>query len=71
MTPQDNWQQELARLGRRQDQLEQQQRETGMQIESSKMDADSPEDGTSTGRSGTGIGGCRAWSGSGISSKIS
>ena len=40
MTPQDNWQQELDRLARLQGQLERQQREAGMQIESLKMDAD-------------------------------
>ena len=40
MTPQDNWQQELDRLARLQDQLEQQQRETATKVDSLKWDVD-------------------------------
>ena len=39
MTPQDNWQQEVARLTQRQDQLERQQRETSSKVDAIKMDS--------------------------------
>ena len=44
MTPQGNWQQELARLAQRQDHLERQQRETTTRVDTLKRDVDSRMD---------------------------
>ena len=40
MTPQDNWQPEMARLAQRQDQLERQQRDTTRSVEVLRRDVD-------------------------------
>ena len=40
MTQQDNWQQDMVRLGQRQDQLERQHRETTTRVDTLKRDAD-------------------------------
>ena len=40
MTPQDNWQPEMARLAQRQDQLERQQMDSNRNVEALRRDAD-------------------------------